>query len=324
MAKSPVIVFRTEAGAGIGGGHAMRCLAVAEALRARGVEAAVAASDETFATAPALARAGLERRPPQVGVADVAVLDGYGIGAEEEAAWRRAGARLAVIDDGLRPHDADLWIDPTPGRAEDDHRRFAPRARVLSGPRHSPMSLAFAREREAALARRAAGGPPRRVLVGFGLTDPGSANLKAIRALSRFSELEIDVIVGGVAPSLSALRRTGVRLHVDASNVAELTAAADLAVGAAGVSSWERCTLGLPAVTLIVADNQRPNAVALAQAGAARVLGAAEAVDEAEIAAAVAELIADASARSAMSRAAAGLCDGRGAERVAQALLDLL
>jgi len=162
------------------------------------------------------------------------------------------------------------------------------------------------------------------VLVGFGLTDPGSANLKAIRALSRFSELEIDVIVGGVAPSLSALRRTGVRLHVDASNVAELTAAADLAVGAAGVSSWERCTLGLPAVTLIVADNQRPNAVALAQAGAARVLGAAEAVDEAEIAAAVAELIADASARSAMSRAAAGLCDGRGAERVAQALLDLL
>lgn len=301
----------------------MRCLAVAEALRARGLEPSFAASSETFDTAPAVARAGFERRAPEPGPADVVVLDGYRITAEEEAAWRAAGARIAVIDDSLRPHAADLWVDPTPGRTRADYRDLAPGARVLTGPGFSPMKPEFARERPGALARRAAGAPVRRVLVGFGMTDPGGASLKALRALGRFPELEIDVVVGAVAASLPALRQAGVRLHVDADNVPELTAAADLAVGAAGVSSWERCALGLPAVALIVADNQRPNAQALSAAGAALVLGEAKAVDEAALAAGVGTLIGGAPALGAMSKAAAGLCDGRGAERVADALLDL-
>ena len=50
-----------------------------------------------------------------------------------------------------------------------------------------------------------------------------------------------------------------------------LTAAADLAIGAGGSSTWERCCLGLPTITVVLADNQRGAAAALAERGAATV-----------------------------------------------------
>lgn len=37
----------------------------------------------------------------------------------------------------------------------------------------------------------------------------------------------------------------------------------DVCIGAAGTSAWERCCLGLPAMTLILADNQTRTACSL-------------------------------------------------------------
>ena len=47
------------------------------------------------------------------------------------------------------------------------------------------------------------------------------------------------------------------RFHWNVTAMAKLMAEADLAIGAGGTTTWERCCLGLPAVLLIVADNQR-------------------------------------------------------------------
>ena len=40
--------------------------------------------------------------------------------------------------------------------------------------------------------------------------------------------------------------------------MAELMSQADLAIGAGGTATWERCCLGLPALVLSAADNQKP------------------------------------------------------------------
>ena len=60
-----------------------------------------------------------------------------------------------------------------------------------------------------------------------------------------------------------------VNVHVDSTRMAELMSQADLAIGASGSTSWERCALGLPAIIYVIADNQMAIASALESAEAA-------------------------------------------------------
>ena len=55
--------------------------------------------------------------------------------------------------------------------------------------------------------------------------------------------------------------RTDVRVNV--SDMASLMADTDLAIGAAGSTSWERCCLGLPVLMVVLAENQREAAASL-------------------------------------------------------------
>jgi spore coat polysaccharide biosynthesis predicted glycosyltransferase SpsG len=167
----------------------------------------------------------------------------------------------------------------------------------------------------------------RRVLVSTGLGDIGGGAVVALEALKGLDFIQrIDVAVGSGAASRPALLRLAaadprVKLMFDAEAMEELMVAADLAIGAAGGSAWERCVLALPSLVLVAADNQSDNAAALTAAGAAVVLGKAGEVAPARLAAEVERLHTDAGARRAMGRAASELVDGRGAERVARTLL---
>lgn len=99
------------------------------------------------------------------------------------------------------------------------------------------------------------------------------------------------------------------------SNMAELMAASDLAIGTAGTTSWERCCLGLPALVYVSADNQREVARGLEAAGAIRQWrSAAELQEQLE------DIMNDASLYQSAVAAASGICDGLGVERVVSAM----
>jgi len=91
-------------------------------------------------------------------------------------------------------------------------------------------------------------------------------------------------------------------------------AAADLALGGAGGTAWERCVVGLPTIVLVLAANQEPGARALEAAGAARLIGGAD-----ELPAALEELSRPA-ALTDLSRRAAGVLDGQGLQRLCSAM----
>jgi RimJ/RimL family protein N-acetyltransferase len=182
------------------------------------------------------------------------------------------------------------------------------------------------------LARRAQGGPVRRILVSLGATDPANATSVALAALSMARvDAEIDVVLGRSAPHRAMVERglpENARLSLDVADMAERIAAADMAIGACGVSALERCCLGLPTVTIVVADNQREVAAGLARAGAALVLRDGlpsvrfreAGVPAPDIVADAVRRLADEGARGAMAAAAARLCDGRGSQRLRAAL----
>ncbi len=311
------ILFVCEASPELGGGHVMRCLTLARALQAQGADCAFLAGAGVArilsAFAPDMTITGEE-------AADLVVLDSYRMGRELEDGWREKAGRLAVIDDLVRPHHADLVLDPSFGRHASDYEAPV----VLAGPAYALVRPEFAEARGAAMARR--DGPVARGLIALGLTDVGGITGRTVQALlPRLNEVALDVVVGSGAfslPVLEALASEGrISLHVDSREMAQLMAQADLAIGAGGASVWERACLGLPAITLIVADNQRDLAMKLDGAGVTQALDARWPGLEQRLGEAWDRLVGDQTARLAMSRASATLCDGLGAGRAAAALL---
>src|SRR5208282_4256234 len=85
---------------------------------------------------------------------------------------------------------------------------------------------------------------------------------------------------------------------------------------------WEMCLLGVPAILVVVAENQRFIAQHLARIGAAVNAGPAESLDCSFLAQITAELLGSGDRRLEMSQSARQLVDGLGSDRVRAALLD--
>jgi len=337
-------VFRADASPAIGGGHVVRCSALAAAAAARGWRVAFAAVKGSEEVVPTLAEGPWERldlndgtpltEPAQLAVrwpdgADWLVVDHYDRDAEFEAACRPWARRVVAIDDlANRPHAADVVINAAPGRTADHYSGLTgPKCAILTGPAYALLDQRFPSARTDVLASRSSGQPVRRVLISFGLADGKDFTSRALRAVARtLPGARVDIVLGLAAPHRDTVAKAmdqlplNTTLHLGANDMAALMCDADLAIGAAGTTSWERCCLGLPSVAVVAADNQRPNAQALDAVGAATVInGLVGAHDEhvvGAIAEAVAALAADADARQAQSAAAAALCDGRGCDRV--------
>ena len=335
--SGPRILFVVDAGARVGGGHVMRSLTLAAALEAEGCEAAFlgppAAGAVLDAFAPATRRltaASGEARDLARAIGpeafDAMVFDHYGLAERDHRAMGQGRPTLAIDDLADRPLGVDLVLDSGPARqAEDYSGLLGPETRLLLGPHFAPVRPEFAALRETALAWR--GEPVQRMLVAMGLTDLDGITARVLERLRpRIGETGLDVVLGSDAASLPGLmkiakRDSRVQLHVDTPHMARLTAEADVAVGAAGSSTWERCTLGLPTLQVILVENQRPAALALAERGAALVADLRASDFEAQFDRGLMRLMRDAELRRSLARASAELCDGQGAQRTARAFL---
>ncbi|WP_111411716.1 UDP-2,4-diacetamido-2,4,6-trideoxy-beta-L-altropyranose hydrolase [Billgrantia lactosivorans] len=259
---------------------------------------------------------------------DWLVVDHYALDSRWEKAVSEnlpgSAPHLLVIDDlADRQHTADLLLDQNLGRQVLDYRSLVPgHCRVLAGPRYALLRPEFARWRETSLARRASEPQLQRLLISLGGVDKDNVTgqvLDALKSCVLPQDLEITVVMGATAPwrqSVVAQAKqmpwlTEVVVNVD--DMARRMAAADLAIGAAGSTSWERCCLGLPALMLVLADNQREIALQLERRGASATI-----VHEDLVHSLASQLAARAAppALASMSERAASLVDGRGVTRL--------
>jgi UDP-2,4-diacetamido-2,4,6-trideoxy-beta-L-altropyranose hydrolase len=335
------VTFVTAASPQIGGGHVLRCLALAEGLAARGVEARFATDRLTVDTVGLLRSSPFEifetvpaeaHRHEAAREADIAIFDGYAFDRAVERDWQGlAKVRVAIDDLANRRHDCDVLVDHAAGREASEYAGLVPSGcAVLVGPGYALLRPQFAERRNRALVRRRAE-VPRRLLVAMGLTDVGGVTRLAVEGARRSDDAwSIDVVTGQGAGSLPWLREQAqagtLRLYVDidAAGMADLMAEADIAIGSGGGTSLERCCLGLPSLVIMVAENQRSSVSSLVRAGAVSLVGTlAEATAE-RIAAALVALAHDSAALEKQARAAAAVVDGEGVHRVCRAVLDRL
>lgn len=339
------VLFRAESSLEIGSGHVQRCLALAAALSARGASCTFVVrnlpgnvNDLISAAGHSLIVLFPQTADPEAdaaetahaiagqGKVDLVIVDHYALARPWEDAFKPSAQRCAVIDDlADRPHCCDTLIDVTQGvgRAAQYGQLVPTDALLLLGPRYAMLRPEFSSLRAAM--------PPRsgaidRVLISFGAIDASNHSELAWRAIRTVAnDAAIDIVLGGNAPHLEritdAIRSdTRTRLHVETTAMAKLIAAADLAVGAGGTMTWERACLGLPTIVAAIADNQRDNVQALAEAGAALSLPIGDGYAE-RLMDAVSVLKADPHRLASMSKAASELVDGKGAERLATILL---
>ena len=332
---SKTVLFAPAAGPDVGGGHVMRCLTLAEALAARGARCAFAVNEAGAALVWRFGGGAFlvhQRKAEAVLSAtafDVLVLDDYNAPVDRDPSLRSAVKRFVVIDDlANRPHRADLLVDPGYGRKDADYAAFLPAdAALLTGPAYALVKPAFARLRTETL-QRPVQPESCRLFLSFGLSDIDGIAARAVEMVRRvFPLVRIDLALASDARSASRLKAAAetdpnLQVNLDAANVADLMAAADLAIGAGGASTWERACLGLPTLAVIVADNQRAMIERMASDGALLAVDLRDAAFETRFADALIRLR-QSDLRTSLRVISAALCDGRGAERVAEAILTL-
>ena len=259
---------------------------------------------------------------------DWLVVDHYSLDATWERVLRPACPRVMVIDDlADRSHDCDLLLDQNLGRAASDYQRLVPSAcETLIGPTYALLRPEFARMRSASLNRKRSG-HFRHILVTMGGVDKDNVTsdvLVGLEACGFERDMRVTVVMGAAAPWIDDVKRRAERMTlrsrvlVDASNMAELMWEADLAIGAAGSTSWERCCMGMPTIQVVLAENQTGIASALEASGAAISLSREKV--QFEVNSALVNLLRDSSMVATISSLAARIVDGKGVGRVATLL----
>ena len=369
------IVFRTDASLQMGSGHVMRCLTLADALKAKGADCHFISREHPGHLLEVIRHRGykvnsllaqvphglsaiknivkkssiLQQEPAHAAwlgstwqtdaqetapilaslQPDWLVVDHYALDQRWEEALTPHYRRLLVIDDlADRPHRCDLLLNQNLGSRPEHYAHWVPaHCQVLTGPHYALLRPEFAALRSYSLQRRQAQPVLRQLLITMGGVDQPNATgqvLQALKTCALAADCRITVVMGLTAPWLQNVRELASQMPwptevvVNVNDMAQRMADSDLAIGAAGSTSWERCCLGLPTLMVVLAENQQAAAQALEGAHAARLIG-----DVSDIATqlplAVRKLI-NSDCQSRMSLAASAITDGQGTEKILNAM----
>lgn len=258
---------------------------------------------------------------------DWLIVDHYALDIRWETAISDNCRRLMVIDDlADRKHHCDLLLDQTFGRNIEDYQSLVPDGcEILCGSQYALLRPEFAALRPYSLQRRKSFPQLQHLLITMGGVDKDNVTGQVLAALHHCQlpeQCKITVVMGATAPWLTNVSQLATDMpwpttvKVNVSNMAQLMADSDLAIGAAGATSWERCCLGLPTIMLVLAENQRGIAKALKNSGAVFILDCFML----KVQPFIPRQHVESATLAVMSASASGISDGSGALRVIEYL----
>lgn len=337
------IAIRVEGSSKIGTGHLARCLTLAEEFSKREIESIFCLKDVDDLLADEISRKGFQvsRIPVSANFkedaesftlmfekydCDGAVFDGYDFNQNYLKSVRAGIPFILSIDDLAETFFcSDIILNQNINATTKIYEgKVSTEARLLLGPAYALLREEFSKVRAV----------PRdfshveNILVTFGGADPHNITLKTIKALEKIQgDFRITVVLGVSNPheqkikNYTALSQNQIRVLRNVDNMGKLMVDADIAISSGGSTTWELCCLGVPALQIILAENQMNVITELDDRGVTTNLGWHEDVTGQMIHQKVADLIAEGDRRQAMSRKGKSLVDGRGAQRVVSEVL---
>lgn len=261
---------------------------------------------------------------------DWLVVDHYALDYRWHEKLRSRVSKLMVIDDlADRKHDADILLDQNyyKNLSERYVNKVPAHCELLLGPRYALLRDEF---KDLSFASKPKRNALKKILIFFGGVDKDNYTGSFLSFLCEkdISEFSFDVVVGLNHPKLAEVKtlceHLNANLHIQTTNMANLMASADLAVGASGASNWERCCVGLPSVILSVAKNQYEIAIGAHLLGVAVFCESASLNSLSPIWNNVIQLKKNPQALVQMSIKGLKLVDGMGASRVVNVMRELI
>ena len=282
------VIIRADASIHIGSGHVMRCLVLAEALlekahsvsfvcrsqpgdminfiQERGFD--VFSLDEIIPVIQPQGSAdylgwlqcSIEEDASafllKIKSADIVITDHYAIGIEWQSIVRqKLNCRIVAIDDLNRLHDADLIIDQNLWR-DLELRYSLCKGRKLLGPKYALLRPSFKKLKKIEYKSKD------QIIVFFGGSDLTKECFKLVKALRYFKSLpfSVKIVAGRSNPNFKELKELSQDIDVEIVRYLENfdieLRYSKYAIGASGVSNWERFCLQVPASVVSVAENQ--------------------------------------------------------------------
>ena len=253
------------------------------------------------------------------------VVDHYGIDYQWHKTLRPHCKKIFVIDDlADRKHDCDLLLDQN--LVEDYLNRYenlipslVPK---LLGPKFALLQEEYSKFRSRLTIRS---NEVKNILVYFGGADLHSLTESAVATLIEILDdtMKVDVVSNNPGTSLIDMvnKNNNFRLHSNLPSLAPLMLKADLAIGAGGTTTWERCFFGVPSIVVTTADNQVAIAKEMYAQGLIYWLGHVKDMNKENLFSKVREILLDSRIISASSKKCVNLLDGLGANRVARVML---
>jgi UDP-2,4-diacetamido-2,4,6-trideoxy-beta-L-altropyranose hydrolase len=336
------LIIRADANLRIGTGHVMRCVALAQAWQDLGGSITFVSRCESDALKKRV-------RGEKFGLIEIEsvcpdtsdlkstltilknattvqeswlVLDGYHFIPEYQRSLRQNGYRLIVIDDmnHLPHYHADIVLNQNIN-APDLKYHCDKDTELLLGTRYVLLRREFMKY--IGFKRRI---PERatNVLVTLGGSDPDNVTLKVIEALTvlNIQQISVKIIVGPANAHQETLQKAlananfKAELLVNPPNMPDIMAWADLAISACGSTCWELAFMGVPSLTIVIAENQRYIADSLENAEIFKTLGWHDAINSDVMVAELSVLIQDKKLRENESRLGRQLVDGNGAKNI--------
>ena len=354
MGTDRLVYFRTDGNSHIATGHLVRCLSIADACFSLGMKVCFLVSDqESKALLQSFDPAcrfpvriletavydDLEKELPEVlgmlneaGQAEqIFFLDSYYV-TEHYLSAVRAVAKVAYLDDlQLFDYPVDLLInyDVIPeSRSASYQAAYQNAARTLLGASYTPLRAQFTNLQPYCRDRVS------NILVTTGGSDPYHFCLRLIAAFRKNSFLhlcQLHVVVGRLSEDKDKLYKLAdelpfLQLHENVSDMASLMTSCDLAVSAAGTTLYELCAAGVPSISFCLADNQLTAAKAFDEAGAIPCAGdIRRSCDEilGNVMNFVTYMSENFKKRKAALETMRQLVDGKGAARIAEALIEM-
>ncbi len=333
-----MIGIRADGNETIGTGHLMRCLSIARRIAQRGGQLVFLTIDGASlvekAGFPAIVLPGIcnDLSGEEIG----AWLERYGIGTLlidtyfADAGYFRRAAQAAktacIFDMGDVSTPCDLLIDYN---IDYDNYQFSGAKKMLLGSRYIPLREEFGSCGPALIRERVG-----TVMITTGGADTFNVTGRLIRALRgrpEFATVTFHVVIGALNVHAREIRKEAAAAgnficHEDVSNMAELMRKSDAILSAGGTTLYEICACGLPCVAFSIADNQNLAIQTMQQKE--MMLSAGIFAEDAqqcitEIVEGLLRLTRSRALRQTLSQNASAQVDGRGAERIAEALMKL-
>lgn len=352
-----MVVIRADANSKIGMGHVMRCLSVADALVKRGEEVLFVTADDT--PVPLLTKKGVPYRVLHTDYADMEaelpelwevlrelpqgvespeaalaqkntsiLVDSYYVTEKYLAALKKRITTIYMDDIYAFSYPVDMLINYNIYGEEMGYEKDAAFAdtKLLLGTEYVPLREEFSAGEQQRTAANCG------ILITTGGSDSFNLAGQLLTEAMKYDALkekEYHVVSGSLNPHIGELqalaqKHENIHIHCNVTNMAELMAESKVALSAGGSTLYELCAMGVPVIAFSFAENQERLVQNFVKRGIVQYGGNYRTDGNKMIQNTIAgleTLLENENLRAEYRKKARTLVDGKGAVRIAEAIL---